>query len=142
MKYKLLMIILMMFYSLYSDIITSFSLNNSIDIIDNKIFFMQAIPKGDPSHNRLLVNGYFMIDSSHYHIDASYITQVNVNEKITKYIYFDKNINYQDFLLINKDIIISVGNNNMISVSENGGKSFEFKSFFTGFMMDLIIFIN
>jgi len=40
MKYKLLMIILMMFYSLYSDIITSFSLNNSIDIIDNKIFFI------------------------------------------------------------------------------------------------------
>lgn len=114
------------------------------NIINNQIFFLKPIHISDSSYNSFLENGYFLIDSS-------YFSQINVIDNISRHIRFDNSIQYKDFITINKNVIVAVGTNKMISVSNDGGKSFEFKSIFNGFydgydnvniLNDSLIYIN
>jgi photosystem II stability/assembly factor-like uncharacterized protein len=83
------------------------------------------------SSQRFLSVNYCKVDSSHFEIDSSYISQISVEQKLHKYITYHKEFYFSDFIQINQTII-AVGSDKMIAVSKNNGKSFEFKSYFNG----------
>jgi hypothetical protein len=101
----------------------------SYSLFDNDIYFLKAEPKIDSNNSFFYVN-FSKIDSSHYQVDSSCFTQINNEDGIERYIRWRKDTEFNDFVMINKDTIIAVGNNNLIAVSYNNGKSFKLKSFF------------
>ncbi len=113
---------------------------NSYKIIEDDIYFLKSISKKE-----YLSTQYYKLDSSQYEIDSTYFKTINEDQEIDRYIRARNDVRINDFVVIN-DTIIAAGTNKLISISYDGGKSFEFKSFFdgvhTGDYYDNITFLN
>ncbi|MEZ4723453.1 MAG: hypothetical protein R2863_02210 [Candidatus Kapaibacterium sp.] len=97
--------------------------NTSFKVVDNKLHYIT--PRIANSSNRAFYsNGYYRLDSTDIVLDTNYITWLNTEEKISRRI---RGAEYTDFTIF-EDNIVAVGNGKLISVSNNAGKSFEFKS--------------
>lgn len=119
----------------------------SYKIINEKIHYISPQSAAYSSNRNYNVNGYFRVDSSDIFLDTNYIRRLNPEEKL------DRRINsavYTDFTVYENNII-AVGKNKLISVSDNYGKTFEFKSNYNGyydgmgyisFVTDSLIYIN
>jgi hypothetical protein len=100
---------------LYSD--------NTYKIEDGEVYFLRAhtgfqyIPK------------YYTIDSSRYAVDKTYFTIINDKDTLERRINTSPG-KYTGLATINRDTMIAVGPNKLISVSYNGGKSWQLRSFF------------
>ena len=97
-------------------------------IINNKIHYISPQRAANSSNRNYYVNGYFRVDSSDISLDTNYITWLNPKEKLDRRI---NSVNYTDFI-VNDNNIIAVGKDKLISVSNNNGESFEFKSKYNG----------
>lgn len=77
---------------------------------------------------------YIRIDTSIYVNTPADYTVVNASDSIERTITYsgsDPTI-YQEIININADTLIAVGNKKLISMSYNGGKNWEMKSYFNG----------
>lgn len=98
--------------------------NAAYKIVNNKIQYFTPIRPESPFNSGYYINGFYRVDSIDIELDTNYITRINTEEKIERR---TKTIEYTDFAVSGNNII-AVGNSKLISVSSNGGKTFEFKS--------------
>lgn len=98
--------------------------NAAYKIVNNKIQYFTPIRPESPFNSGYFINGFYRVDSIDIELDTNYITRINTEEKIERR---TRTLEYTDFAVSGNNII-AVGNSKLISVSSNGGKTFEFKS--------------
>jgi photosystem II stability/assembly factor-like uncharacterized protein len=98
---------------------------NTYLIRESEISFLRA------NSHQSFSTSYFTVDSSHYDTDKSYFTVINSKDTIERMINTSGSEKYTQVAAINRDTIIAVGVNKLISLSYDGGKSWHLRSFFS-----------
>ncbi|MBS1538545.1 MAG: hypothetical protein JST20_12445 [Bacteroidetes bacterium] len=103
--------------------------NNTISVIKPKpLYYNNSVLFGPE---------YIKIDTSHFVIDTSDYSVINVKDGIDRAIYYNSSFTsptvFNEIINVNTDTLIAVGTNKMIVMSNNGGRTWEMKSFFSSF---------
>lgn len=109
----------------------SITYSNDFLCDNDKIFFLYPQKNAPES----FTHSFYSID-----ITSGTIEQLNKNDTNSRYISYDyqeKEINFKELIRINGDTLIAVGNNKLISMSYDNGRTWSLQSFFNAYYMGL-----